>query len=141
MARLQWRIFAEGCRLSTSGSQPRRKTVIAAGLLCGVLALIVTFTDRRAFFSPLAVIVVAAVGAAAVLLQLQFHNRDQSRALHPPLWLNVVGAAFAIVAVLGDWFHLSPPMAQALALAAVGSFAVSSAVILQAFRKQREAGK
>ena len=43
--------------------RPRSWTVIASGLLCGVLALIVAFTDRAAFFSPLAAVVVAAVGA------------------------------------------------------------------------------
>jgi uncharacterized membrane protein len=127
--------------LSTSPSlsppPQRRKTVIAAGLLCGILALVVTFTDRKEFFSPLAVVIVAAIGAAAVMLQLRFHNSDQSRAVHPPIWLNIVGIVFAAAAFLGDWLHLSLQTAQLFALIAVGSFGVSSAIILQAFRKPR----
>jgi hypothetical protein len=116
--------------------------VIAAGLLCGVLAIVVTFTDRRSFFSPLAVVIVAAVGTAAVLLQLRFHNQlmdnqDGNRAVHPPVWLSIVGVGFAVAALLSDSLHFSIQTAQILALAAVGSFAVSSAIILQAFRKQR----
>ena len=47
----------------------RRWTVIASGLLCGALAMVVLFTNRGAFFSPLAVVVMGAVGLAAVLLQ------------------------------------------------------------------------
>jgi len=111
--------------------------VIAAGLLCGVLAILVAFTDRRSFLSPLAVVIVAAVGTAAVLLQLRFQNQDENRAVHPPVWLSIVGVGFAVAALLSDSLHFSIQTAQILALAAVGSFAVSSAIILQAFRKQR----
>lgn len=83
-------------------------------------------------------VIVAAVGAAAVLLQLRFHNSDQSRAVHPPIWLNIVGIVFAAAAFLGDWLHLSMMTAQLCALVAVSSFGVSSAIILQAFRKPRQ---
>ncbi len=120
-----------------TSSTPRRKTVIAAGLLCGVLAVLVTFTDRKAFFSPLSVVIIAAVGAAAVLLQLRFNNEDGKRTIHPPVWLNILGVGFAIAAILSDRLHFSAQTAQILALAAVGAFAVSSTIILQAFRKQR----
>ena len=118
-------------------SQHRRWTVIASGLLCGALALVVIFTTRRAFFSPLAVLVVAAIGLVAVLLQLRFRNRDQANAVHPPVWLNVLGTLCALAAMFSDLLHLRPEVTQLLALAAIGSFAVSSAVILHAFRKQR----
>ena len=49
-------------------SRSRRWTVIASGLLCGALAVVVLFTNRGAFFSPLAIVVMGAVGFAAVLL-------------------------------------------------------------------------
>ena len=119
----------------------RRWTVIASGSLCGLLALVVIFTNRAAFFSPLALVVVAAIGAAAVLLQLRLRNRDQVRAIHPPAWLNLLGIVLALVALFGDRLHLGFGVEQALALGAVGSFAVSSVIILHAFRKDRLASK
>ena len=127
--------------LTNSASRPRRWTVIASALLCGVLALVVLFTNRRAFFSPLAVVVVGAIGLAAVLLQLRFHNDQKINAVRPPMWLNVLGIVFALAALLGDLLHVSPQIAESFALGAIGSFAVSSAVILHAFRKQRTASK
>jgi uncharacterized membrane protein len=117
--------------------KPRRWSVIASGLLCGFLALVVIFTNRSAFFSPLAVVVVAAIGLAAVLLQLRLRNREQNSAVRPPVWLNVVGILFALVALFADLLRLSPQLGQVMALGAVGSFAVSSVIILHAFRKQR----
>ena len=117
--------------------QPRRWTVIGSGLLCGLLAVIVLFTERRAFYSPMALVVVAAIGLAAVLLQLRMRNRDQAAAVHPPVWLNVVGIVAALGALFADVLRLSPQATQLLALGAIGSFAISSAIILHAFRKQR----
>jgi uncharacterized membrane protein len=119
----------------------RRWTVIASGLLCGLLAVIVLFTERRAFHSPMALVVVAAIGLAAVLLQLRMRNRDQAVAVHPPVWLNVVGIVLALAALFADVLRLSSPVTQLLALGAIGSFAISSAVILHAFRKQRAVQK
>ncbi len=110
-------------------------------MLCGALALVVIFTTKGAFFSPLAVVVVAAIGMAAVLLQLRFFNRDHANRVHPPVWLNVMGILCALAALFGDWLRLGPDVSQALALAAIGSFAISSAIILHAFRKQRVASK
>jgi uncharacterized membrane protein len=121
--------------------KPRRWTVIASGLLCGVLALVVIYTNRSAFFSPLALVVVAAIGLAAVLLQLRFRNRDRANAVHPPVWLNVVGIAFAVAALFSDFLHLSPQVAEATALCAVGCFGVSGALILHSFRRQRTTPK
>ena len=118
----------------------RRWTVIASGLLCGVLALVVVFTNRAAFFSPMAVVVVAAIGSAAVLLQLRLRNRTQTSAsVRPPAWLNLLGIVFAVVALFSDRLRISSQWAQFLALCAVSTFAVSSAVILHAFRKNRVA--
>lgn len=122
---------------TNSGTQHRRWTVIASGLLCCVLALIVMYTKRGAFFSPLAVVVVAAIGLAAVLLQLRFYNREQTNPVHAPVWLNVLGIVFALGALVGDLFRLSPEAAEIMALGAIGSFGISSAIILHAFRKHR----
>jgi hypothetical protein len=115
----------------------RRWTVIASGLLCGALAVVVIYTKRGAFFSPLAVVVVAAIGLAAVLLQLRFYNREQRIPVRSPLWLNLLGILFALAALFADALRLGPEMAQIMALGAVTSFGVSGAVVLHAFRKQR----
>ena len=101
----------------------RRWTVIASGLLCGALALVVLFTNRGAFFSPLAVVVMGAVGLAAVLLQLRLQNREQTQSSNSPAWLNVVGILFALSAFFSDMFHLSPQATETLALGAVGASA------------------
>jgi drug/metabolite transporter (DMT)-like permease len=127
--------------LPGSRFRPRRWTVIASGLLCGVLALVVAFTDRAAFFSPLAAVVVAAVGAVAVMLQLRFRNRRQATVVHAPLWLNLLGIAFALAALFADHLRITPQLGQLMALGAVGSFAISSAVILHAFRRDRVGSK
>jgi drug/metabolite transporter (DMT)-like permease len=120
-----------------SRSNSRRWTVIASALLCCGLGLVVIYTRRTAFFSPLAVVVVAAIGLAAVLLQLRYYNREHSKPVRAPVWLNIVGVLFALTALLSDFIGLSGQLAEVMALGAVGSFAVSSAVILAAFRKRR----
>jgi uncharacterized membrane protein len=119
----------------------RRWTVIASALLCGGLGLVVIYTKRSAFFSPLAVVVVAAIGLAAVLLQLRYYNREHSNPVHAPVWLNVIGVVFALAALFSDFLGLSGQIAEVIALGAVGSFAISSAMILHAFRKQRATSK
>jgi hypothetical protein len=119
----------------------RRWTVIASALLCGGLGLVVIYTKRSAFFSPLAVVVVAAIGLAAVLLQLRYYNREHSNPVHAPMWLNVIGVLFALAALFSDFLGLSGQIAEVMALGAVGSFAISSAMILHAFRKQRATSK
>lgn len=124
-----------------SPSDSRRWTVIASALLCGGLGVVVMYTKRTAFFSPIAVMVVAAIGLAAVLLQLRFYNRGQSNPVQAPVWLNILGILFALTALFGDFFGLSWQIAQVMALGAVGSFAISSAMILQAFRKRRMMSK
>ena len=119
----------------------RRWAVLASGLLCLMLALVVLYTNRGAFFSPLAVVVVAAIGLAAVLVQLRFYNREHSQPVEVPVWLNVVGVVFALAALFADVLHLKPALAQIMALLAVGSFAVSGAIILHAFRKRDAASR
>jgi len=118
----------------------RRWTVIASGLLCCGLGVVVLYTKRSAFSSSLAVVVVAAIGLAAVLLQLRYYNREHSKPVHAPVWLNLVGVLFALAALLSDVLGLSWQMAQVMALGAVGSFSISSGLILHAFRKRRSGG-
>jgi uncharacterized membrane protein len=103
--------------------------------------LVVIYTKRSAFFSPLAVVVVAAIGLAAVLLQLRYYNREHTKPIHAPVWLNVVGVLFALTALFSDLLSLSWQIAELMALGAVGSFAISSAMILHAFRKHRAMSK
>ncbi len=63
-------------RLTTSGPAARRWKVIASGLLLLALAVIVIYTGPNAFLSPIALVVVAAIGLAALLLQLRFPRRS-----------------------------------------------------------------
>lgn len=125
--------------MTSSDIHPRRKTVIASGLLCGVLGLVVLFTNRSAFFSPLAVVVVAAIGLTAVLLQSRFRDPRETNSWRPPVWLNALGIAFALAALFADRIGLPSQTAPVMALAAIGTFAISSAMILHAFRKGRAA--
>jgi drug/metabolite transporter (DMT)-like permease len=127
--------------MANSELTSRRWTVIASALLCGVLGIVVMFTSRGAFFSPLAVVVVAAIGLAAVLLQVRLRNRQLSSTVRPPMWLNILGILFALGALSADLLHRSAEFAEIMSLGAVGSFGVSSALILHAFRKQRLASK
>src|SRR6266849_2814229 len=115
-----------------------RKTVIASGLLCVALTLVVLFTSPAAFRSPAAVVVMALIGTAAVLLQLRLRNdndSDNEKPLRPPLWLNVIGIVLALAALFPTVLHLGTRVVQAMVFGAVGSFAVSSAFILHSFRK------
>jgi len=109
---------------------------VAAGLLLLALALVVIYTNRRAFMSPLALVVVAAIGLAALLLQLRLRN-DISPAVHAPLWLNVLGLVFAIIAVCADIRHLGANLMMVAALGAVVCFAISGTTVLRALRKTK----
>ncbi len=113
----------------------RRKTVIASGLLCCALILVVLFTSPVAFRSPATVVVMALIGTAAVLLQLQIRNDAERQTLRSPRWLNVVGILLALAALFPAGLRLGPRLTQAIALGAVGSFAISSAIVLHSFRK------
>jgi drug/metabolite transporter (DMT)-like permease len=123
--------------LANSALKSRRWSVIFSGLLCCGLALVVLYTKRNAFFSPLAIVVVAAIGLVAVLLQLRFYNKARSHSVQAPGWLNVLGILFAVAALFADRLRLSAELAQMMALGAVSIFAISSAMILHAFRKRR----
>lgn len=113
----------------------RRWTVIASGLLLAAVALVVIYTSRAAFHSLAAVVVMAAIGLAAVLLQL--HLRSSDLAVRSPTWLNVVGLLCAVAALFADRLRLSTTLTQVVALAAVGCFAVSGFRVLDAIRKAR----
>ena len=121
---------------SNPAAAPRRLTVVAAGLLLAALALVVIYTSRGAFLSPLALVVVAAIGFAALLLQLRLRP-DLSSTSRGPLWLNGLGVVFALAALLADILHFSPALMLIAALAAVVSFAISGIIVISALRKRR----
>jgi hypothetical protein len=127
----------------TPTPEPRGPTIIAAGLLLAALALVVLYTSQKAFLSPVALVVVAAIGVAALLLQRRLHpNLSQSPQASSPkstparglLALNVLGVLFAIAAVAADVFNLNPVVLLIAALAAVVSFAISAIIVLNALR-------
>lgn len=113
--------------------QRRRWTVIGAGLLLLALALVVLYTSRAAFHSPLAMLVVAAIGFAALLLQLRFRKEARVRA---PLWLNVLALLCALAAVFADRLGFNPRLMIVAALGAIACFGVSGIVVLRALRKR-----
>jgi len=115
----------------------RRWSIIAAGLLLLALALVVIYTSRSAFSSPLALVVVAAIGLAALLLQLRLRKDAASSEVHAPLWLNVPGLILAIAAVFADVFHFSASVSLLAALGSVVCFAISGTTVLRALRKKR----
>jgi len=120
---------------STSDSRvARRWTVIASGLLLLALALVVIYTGRNAFLSPVALVVVAAIGLAALLLQVWF-RRDLPN-IQPPLWLNVLGILCATVALFTDSLRMTRRMLDLVAFAAVVCFGISGSLILRALRRQ-----
>jgi len=123
----------------TPGPQPRGATIVAAGLLLATLALVVLYTSSRAFFSPLALVVIAAIGVAALLLQLRLRPglSSNSTSSRGPLWLNALGVIFAAAAVCADVLHLNGAIMLIAALAAVLSFAVGGIIVLNALRKGR----
>jgi uncharacterized membrane protein len=96
----------------------------------------VIYTSRPAFLSPLALVVVAAIGLAALLLQLRL-RKDLAAAVRAPLWLNVLGLLFAVAAVLADLMHLSAGVMMVAALGAVGCFAISGLKVIHSLRKKK----
>jgi drug/metabolite transporter (DMT)-like permease len=118
----------------TGSSATRRWTVIASGLLVLALALVVIYTRPGAFLSPIALVVVSAIGLAALLLQLRF-RRDLPE-VRSPLWLNILGVLLAAASLMGDYLHLTRTMLDAMAFGAVGCFGISGTLILHALRRQ-----
>lgn len=124
--------------MTSSGAQPqsgvvRRWTVIASGLLLLALALVVIYTGQKAFLSPIALVVVAAIGLAALLLQVWF-RRDLP--VHSPLWLNVLGILCAMASLFADYLRMPHGMLDLVAFAAVVCFGVSGSLILRALRRR-----
>ncbi|MGA2965638.1 MAG: hypothetical protein ABSD64_05450 [Terriglobales bacterium] len=107
--------------------------MIASGLLLLALALVVIYTAPAAFFSPLALVVVAAIGLAALLLQVRF-RRDLPN-IHSPLWLNILGILCAMVSLFADSLRVSHRTRDMVAFAAVVCFGISGALILHALRR------
>jgi hypothetical protein len=112
----------------------RRWTVIASGLLILALALAVIYTGPKAFLSPIALVVVSAIGLAALLLQLRF-RRDLPE-FRSPLWLTSLGVLFAVAALLGDRLRMAQSVLDAMAFGAVGCFGVSGMLILNRLRRR-----
>lgn len=112
----------------------RRWTIFAAALLLVALALVVIYTSRAAFLSPLALVVVAAIGLVALLLQLRL-RKDQTASVHAPLGLNVLGLILALGAVFADRLHLNANVMHLAALGAIVCFAIGGVVVLHALRK------
>ena len=113
----------------------RRWTIIAAGLLLLALALVVTYTTRAAFLSPLALVVVAAIGLAALLLQIRLRS-DVSASVRTPVLLSGLGLVFAVAAVFADRLHLSPNLMLVAALGAVLCFAIGGIIVLHGLRRR-----
>ena len=112
----------------------RRWTVIASGLLLLALALVVIYTEPNAFFSPVALVVVSAIGLAALLLQVRF--RQEFPNVHSPLWLNVLGILCALVSLFADNLRIKRSTLDVVAFAAVLCFGISGSLILHALRKR-----
>ena len=121
-------------------AKSRPPTILAAGLLLLALALVVIYTGRSAFRSPIALVVVAAIGLAALLLQLRLRE-DLSPSVRAPLWLNALGVISALAAVVADVFRLNFTVLFGTAMGAVVCFAISGIVVLSALRRPRPAAK
>ena len=113
--------------------KPRGWSLVAAGLLLLALVLVVVYTGHAAFTSPLAIVVLAAIGLAALLLQL----RLQENSVRAPFWLNAAGLVFGVASVFADFLHLSPRNLTIAALGAVVCFGISGAAVVRALRKHR----
>jgi len=125
--------------LTASGPAARRWTVIASGLLILALALVVIYTKPSAFLSPIALVVVAAIGLAALLLQLRF--RQDLPQIRSPFWLNVLGLLCAMLTLFADFLGMRRRMLEVVAFAAVVCFGISGSLILHALRRQRKAAE
>ena len=115
---------------------PHRKTVVAGGLLCCALILVVLFTTPAAFLSPGAIVVMVLIGTAAVLAQSRFRTASEPRLPRPALWLHGLGLLFALGALFPAAWHIGVGLVRTMAFAAVGSFALGSAITLHSFRKE-----
>jgi len=112
----------------------RRWTVIAAGLLLLALAMVVIFTRRSAFISPVALVVVAAIGMAALLLQLRF--RSDLPDVKSRLGLNILGLVLAAASLGADYLRVKRSLLDLIAFGAIVCFGVSGSLILHALRRK-----
>ena len=119
---------------SIGSAGARRWTVIASGLLILALALVVIYTKPRAFSSPWALVVVTAIGLAAILLQLRF--RKDLPSVSSPLWLNILGVLCALFSFFADYLGMTPRTLEVSAFAAVICFGISGSLILHAQRRR-----
>ena len=117
--------------------KPRRWRIFGAAVLIAALGVVVIYTSQGAFLSPVALVVVAAIGFAAVLMQFRLRQGPTASGRRAPLWLNVLGIIFALAAVFADVLRLNPSLTLVTALGAVLCFATSGVVVLAAMRKQR----
>jgi hypothetical protein len=78
--------------------------------------------------------VVAAIGLAALLLQIWF--RRDLPSIQPPLWLNVLGVLCAMASLFADDLRMTRGMLDLVAFAAVVCFGISGSLILRALRRQ-----
>ncbi len=128
----------ENAPVTPSGSViARRWTVIAAGLLLLALALVVIYTGPAAFLSPIALVVVAAIGLAALLLQVRF--RQDLSTVRSHLGLNILGLLCAAGSLLADYLHMTRAVLELVAFSAVVCFGISGSLILHALRRQPQA--
>ena len=119
---------------SSASGAARRWTVIASGLLLLALALVVIYTNPRAFASPWALVVVAAIGLAAILLQVRF--RKDLPIVSSPLWLNLLGVFCALFSFSADYLGMTSRTLELSAFAAIICFGISGSLILHALRRR-----
>jgi len=113
----------------------RRWSIVAAGLLLIALAGVVIYTSRTAFSSPLALVVVAAIGIVALMLQLRL-GKGSGTQVRAPLGINIVGLIFAVAAVFADIAHFTTSFMVIAALASVVCFAISGIVVVRGLRNR-----
>ena len=99
--------------------------------------MVVTYTNRGGLSSPLAIVVLAAVGLLALILQLRLRRREQRTAVRVPVGINLAGMTFALAALGADLKRVRPDLAPLLALLAIVCFAISSVIVLQGLRRER----
>jgi hypothetical protein len=112
----------------------RRWPIFLSAFLIAALALVVIYTSRTAFSSPVALVVVAAIGSFALLLQVRL--RRDAGVPRAPFWLNAIGIVFALVAIFGGSLHLRFYVIELAAFGSVACFGVSGIVLLDAIRKR-----
>ena len=128
--------MADSASNPIDGPKPRRWTVFPAAFLLLALAVVVLYTSRNALLSPLALVVVAAIGLAALLLQLRL-RKDLGKPVRAPLWLNFAGLIFALAAVFSDVLRLNTSGVYITALGAVFCFGISGVFVLHRLRQKR----